>query len=152
MKFKKLLIVLLLSFSFIGIQNVYSMVTKEEIRTKNFAFQGNIDVETETYDEAKIRNVYLEHKTKMKKSGKKEYLYVKGSLKNLSKSILAGAVITAKFFDTEGNLIAVERKSVTPNIMRRYRRSKGYFTIKTKYNSQIKLCKLEANWSGKEED
>tara|TARA_B100000745_G_scaffold279508_1_gene211043 strand:+ start:387 stop:845 length:459 start_codon:yes stop_codon:yes gene_type:complete len=152
MKILKLFILMFIVIIFSGVQNGHSFVKQEEIRTKNDSFKREIKIETEEYYDAKVSNVYLQHKNKKKRSGEKDYLYVKGTFKNLRRTILAGAVITAKFYDGEGNLIAVEKKSVIPRILRRYRKGIGHFTIKTKYDSRIELCKLEANWSGKEED
>jgi len=42
----------------VGAQESYSMVEKE-IRTKNEAFKGTIDIEIEKYDDARVSNVYL---------------------------------------------------------------------------------------------
>lgn len=126
--------------------------TQEEIRSNNETIKTMVEIDIEEYDDMRINNVYLEHRQRVRKTGAKDYLYVKGSLKNLRRTILAGSYITAKFYDSDGNLIDVERSVVIPRILREYRRNRGNFTVRVPYNSQISLCKLTATWNGKEDD
>lgn len=151
MKSFKLLILVLFTFAFMGGQSAYA-ITQEEIRSKNSEFKKNLEIDIQEYDDALIKNIYLEHRQKEKKSGLKDYLYVKGSFKNSQRSILAGAHVRARFYDANGNLVAVEEDAVIPRIMRQYRKNRGHFTIKIPYDSNIVLCRLDATWSGQEDE
>lgn len=151
MKNLKLFLPILLAVILMTSLEAYAK-TQEEIRIKNETFKTMVEIDIEEYDDARINNVYLEHRQRVRKTGAKDYLYVKGSLKNLRKTILAGAYVTAKFYDSDGKLIDVERGEVIPRIMRQYRKNRGKFTVRLPYNSQISLCKLTATWSGKEDE
>jgi len=123
-----------------------------EIRTKIESFKRNIQVKLQRYDEARIEYAYLEHKRKKKKTGEKDYLYVKGAVKNLMNRHLSGAVVLVDFVNDVGQVVAREYGEVIPRIIRLNGAKKGYFTVKTSYNPSISLCKLTLNWSGKEEE
>lgn len=118
-------------------------VIEEAVRTKTESFRRNIKIEISQYDDARIENVYLEHRRKTKKD-EKDYLYVHGSVRNLSLSYTSGIIARTKFFDAAGNLISDEVDEVIPRSMRRYGHggSKGYFTIKTVYDPNITNCKM----------
>lgn len=151
MKRQKSIILALFMLSFMGAQSVYAS-SEEVIRSKNNEFRNTVEIETQQYEDALIKNVYFEHRQKTRKSEIKDYLYVKGSFKNLRRSILAGAQIRARFYDIDGNLLAVKQDAVIPRIMRQYRKNRGHFTVKVPYDSEIVLCKLDATWSGKDSD
>lgn len=151
MKSSRIYISTVFIFLLMGTQSAFSN-TQEEIRSKNTDFRNVVKIETQQYDDALIKNVYLEHRRKTKKSGTKDYLYVKGSFKNLRRTILAGAQVRARFYDADGNLLEVKQDAVIPRIMRQYRKNRGHFTLKVSYDPEIVLCKLDATWSGKEED
>jgi hypothetical protein len=123
-----------------------------EIRTKIESVKRNIQIEAQRYDDARIEYIYLEHKRKKKKKGEKDYLYVKGAVKNLMNRHLSGAIVTADFIDASGQVVAREYGEVIPRIIRLNGAKKGYFTVKTSYNPSVSLCKLTLNWNGKEEE
>lgn len=127
-------------------------VINAEIRTKTSSFKRNISIEITKYDEARIEHAYLEHKRKKKKSGEKDYLYVKGAVKNLMNRHLSGAIVTATFIDNNGQVVGHEFGEVIPRIIRLNGAKEGYFTVKTKYDPFVTQCKLTLNWSGKEEE
>lgn len=117
---------------------------EETVRTKTESFGRNIQIEISQYDNARIEYVYLEHQRKKTKKSEKDYLYVHGSVRNLSMSYISGIIVRTKFFDTAGNLISDEVDEVIPRLMRRYGHggSQGYFTIKTVYDPNITNCKI----------
>lgn len=119
-------------------------IIEETVRTKTESFRCNIKIEISQYDDARIENVYLEHRHKKTKKDEKDYLYVHGSIRNISLSYISGIIVRAKFFDAAGNLISDEVDEVIPRMMRRYGHgnSKGYFTIKTVYDLDITNCKM----------
>ncbi|MDD5584714.1 MAG: hypothetical protein PHV55_06640 [Candidatus Omnitrophica bacterium] len=121
-----------------------SKVIEETVRTKTESFRRNIKIEISQYDDARIENIYLEHRHKKTKKEEKDYLYVHGSVRNLSLSYISGIIARTKFFDAAGNLISDEVDDVIPRSMRRYGHggSKGYFTIKTVYDPNITNCKM----------
>lgn len=143
-----LITALFIFFILVG-QSAYASI-KKEIRSNNNEFRNVVELDIQQYEEAIIKNVYLEHRQKTKKSGTQDYLYVKGSFKNLQKTILAGAKIQARFYDANGNLLNIKQGAVIPRIMRQYRKNRGHFTLKVPYDSEISVCKLDAVWSGKE--
>ena len=128
-----------------------SKVIEETVRSKNEAFRRDIKIEISPHDEARIENVYLEHQRKKKKAGEKDYLYVHGSVKNTSISIISGINVIAEFFDDKGNLLARANGEITPRIIERYGRGKGYFTVKTEFNPAITQCKLKLLWHGQDD-
>lgn len=122
-------------------------VIEETVRTKTESFKRNIKIEISLSDAARIENVYLEHKRKMKKTGEKDYLYVNGSIKNISIPFGSGFSVIADFFDEKGNVIARVHEDVIPRIVRRHKiRKWRYFSLETDYDLAITQCKLRLSW------
>lgn len=119
-------------------------VIEETVRAKTDSFNRNIRIEISQYDDARIENVYLEHRRNKTKKDEKDYLYVHGSVRNLSMSYISGIIARAKFFDVSGNLVFDGIDEVIPKTLRRYghRGDRGYFTIKVVYDSNIANCKI----------
>jgi len=141
---------LVLSFLFIIDQNTASFAEMKEIKTKNSTIRREINIEIESYDELRIAKIYLAHKREKNNLGIKDHLYVKGSVYNTGmSSILGGVIITAHFYDIDGNEIATESAKVSPRIIERSGINRGKFKVKTVYQPNIESCKLEARWTGK---
>ncbi len=126
-------------------------VIEETVRSRIDSFRRNIKIEISKHDQARIKNVYLEHQHKKKKTGEKDYLYVNGSIKNTSIPIISGIAVVAEFLDSTGNIIATEHDDIIPRIVGRHGARKGYFTIKTDYNPDITQCRLKLSWYGQDE-
>ena len=126
-------------------------VIEETVKSRIDSFKCDIKVEISKHDGASIENVYLEHHRKKKKTGEKDYLFINGSVKNTSISIMSGIVVMAEFIDEKGNVITSAYDDIIPRIVRRHGARKGHFTIKTEYNPVITKCRLKILRPGEED-
>jgi len=147
---KSILLVVLL-FSPVYVQSQETVLLTKEIKTSFSDYKGAIEVQLQEYDEMKFKHVYLEHRKERKKYNEVDFLYVKGAIKNLMNRHLSGATVTAKFMNDEGQEVEIKAGSVIPRIIRLNGEKKGYFTVKVPFDHRIKTCRLDINWTGKEE-
>jgi len=127
------------------------IVLMKNIKSKMTAFSKRIRIELTNYDEVKFKNVHLAHKRQHKKSGEKDYLLIKGQVKNLMNRYLSGVTVHVVMFDENGQNIGHKDGNVVPNIIKINGAKKGYFTIKFPYDSSIARMEMDLVWSGKEE-
>ncbi len=112
----------------------------------------NLPIEIVKYDNAKIQNVYTQIKNKKAKDGEKQYLYVKGTVKNTTMGTLSEPTVTAQFIDEKGKSITRHYGTVIPRMIRSQGNKKGHFTIKAPYDPSLSLLKLSLNWAGKNKE
>jgi hypothetical protein len=106
----------------------------------------SFEVEAPHYSEAEIDRIHWKYD---ENDNGKNYLILKGSVKNLQNRLLSGAVVVAHFFDENGNLVRNEYSEVIPRIIRLNGSKRGRFTVKVPYDKRISLCKLDMSCSGR---
>jgi len=112
---------------------------------------SSIKVEINQYDTARVTGLSLEY-VKRNILGNTDLLYLKGIVKNNSRSFLTDVDIYAGFFDKDEELISEKETGALPRIIRTKGPKEGRFTVTTAYDPAIVFCRLDISWLGKPEE
>lgn len=140
-------LILLLSVGYGSVHGKgFSKVMVKRIRSTDEAFSRVIKIETGTYEQLEMGNIYPAHVRQKTSSGMLDKLYISGTVEPLQNVTFAGVMVKGEFLDGEGNVVAEEESAVIPRIIGLRGVRSGRFTVSTDYNAAITECRLSLSW------
>ena len=110
--------------------------------------QHEIELNIVQYRDVQIKDISLKY-VQENMFGEENLLAVEGRVRNKMNAVLAKAVVTVDFLDTQGNPMVSSAGSVLPRIINTKGPAEGHFTVTTKYDPEITGCWVDVTWSGK---